>query len=488
MILSRMFKGAPDIEINNIMIDSRQKLKNSIFFCVKGMTNDGHQFVEKAIKNGAIVIVHSNEIKNFNNQVIYIRVQDTKLSLSTIASLFYNHPAKDIKMIGVTGTNGKSSVSCLIKDIAQEYFNVGYIGTIGVEYNDIKLPPHLTTPNIVELQSILSQMKQNEVEMCALEVSSIGIEQGRVDGIDFDVAVFTNFTHDHLDYHGTMENYFSAKKLLFDNLSEDKIAIYNVDDAAGLAIVKDCKGRLLSYGIEHIADYQAKDIQLFADKTVFTLSCLSNEYRIETNLVAKFNIYNLLAAIATLHQMGIEIEEMLKHLNNIKQIEGRMQRVEEGQPFNVIVDFAHTPDGLKKIFEYASKITPVDCRIIAVFGSAGKRDTKKRPEFGSLADKYCDMIILTEDDPRGESVIAIANDIATGIKKKNYVIIESRYDAIRQAIEMANIQDTILILGKGSEDFIYGEFSKEPWLSDPYVAKEVLHKYYFEKEEQYETI
>ncbi len=488
MILSKMFKNAPDLEIENLMIDSRAKLKNSIFFCIKGYVNDGHKFISKAIKNGAIVIVHSDEIKKYNDQAIYIRVQDTKASLSAVASIFYDYPSKAIKMIGVTGTNGKSSVSCLVKDLASNHFNCGYIGTIAVEYNDIKMPPHLTTPDILELQSILRDMKNSSVELCALEVSSIGLDQGRVDGIDFDVAVFTNFTHDHLDYHGTMENYFLAKKKLFDELSNDKVAIYNIDDQMGSEIVKDCTASKYSYGIEHEADYYAKDIQLFAEKTVFTLSCFSNEYRIETNLVASFNILNLLAAIAILHQMGMEIDQMLPYLNNIAQIEGRMQRVEEGQPFNILVDFAHTPDGLKKVFEYAAGITPVESRIIAVFGSAGKRDTKKRPEFGQLADKYCDMIILTEDDPRDERVIDIANDISKGILKTNYVIIESRYDAIRQAIELANVQDTILILGKGNENYMYGEFSKEPWIGDPNAVKEVLHKYYFEGEKSYEII
>lgn len=484
MKLSELFKNTPEIEIENIMVDSRQRSKQSIFFCCKGLMNDGHKFISQAIKNGAIVIVHSDELEHYEENITYIKVEDTTRSLSKVASIFYGDPSSSLRMFGVTGTNGKSSVASLIKDISEGIFRCGYIGTISIEYGEVKLPPLLTTPTVVDLQHILHDMKKAKMEACALEVSSIGLEQGRVDAVDFDIAIFTNFTHDHLDYHGTMENYFIAKKTLFDHLENDKTAIYNIDDPQGEAIVADCAARCYSYGIEQEADYRAKDIQILADKTIFTLSCFQQEYRIETNLVAQFNIYNLLAAIAALNQSGIAIDDLLPRLNNIPQIEGRMERVEEGQPFNIIVDFAHTPDGLQKIFEFAAKITPVDRRIISVFGSAGKRDTKKRPQFGALADKYCDMIILTEDDPRGENPVDIAKNIAEGIKKTNYIIIESRYDAIRQAIEMANIQDTILLLGKGDESFMYGEFGREPWMGDQNAARDVLHKYYFENEEE----
>ncbi len=483
MKLSLLFKDAPEIEIENLMVDSRTKMPNSLFFCCKGFTNDGHRYVDQAIKNGAIAVVHCDELKKYNDKIIYIRVNNTQATLGNVASLFYNDPSDGLKVVGITGTNGKSSVACLIKSISEDVLACGYIGTIGIQYGDVSLAPHLTTPSVIELNEIFCDMIKHNMDTCALEVSSIGVDQGRVEGINFELGIFTNFTHDHLDYHGTMDHYFESKKRFFDQLDPSRAAIINVDDPYGMKIVKNTFARVLTYGIENEADYRARDIQIFADKTVFTLSCFSNDYRIETNLVARFNILNLLAAIAALHQMGLSIDSMLGKLNNLKQIEGRMERIEEGQPFNVIIDFAHTPDGLKKIFEFATKITPVGKRIIAVFGSAGQRDTKKRPEFGMLADKYCDMIILTEDDPRNESVTGIANDIAVGIKKTNYIVIESRYDAIRQAIEMSNIHDTILILGKGSETFMYGEFSKEAWIGDPNAVKEILHKYYFESEE-----
>ncbi len=484
MKLNLLIDGAPDIEIEQLTTDSRKKCRNSMFFCIKGLMHDGHRFATMAINNGAIAIVHSDELASYNPNVTYIKVKNTLKALNMIASRFYGAPSESLTMYGVTGTNGKSSISKMIRDLVSTVKPCGYIGTIAIEFGDVKLPPLLTTPDVIDLQHILYDMKEAGMQACALEVSSIGLEQHRVDAVDFDVAIFTNFTHDHLDYHGTMENYFEAKKVLFDNLNESQVAIYNVDDPRGKEIVKDCKAHCFSYGVVNDADYRAKNIQIMADRTVFVLEVNHKDYRVETNLIAMFNIYNLLAAIASLHQTGHTLEDIIAAVPSMGQIDGRMEKVDEGQPFNILVDFAHTPDGLKQIFEFAAKITPVDRRIIAVFGSAGKRDTKKRPIFGQLADRYCDMIILTEDDPRGESPIEIAQDIAQGIKKTNYIIIESRYDAIRQAIEMANVQDTILILGKGDEEFIYSEYGREPWIGDQNAAKEILHKYYFDNGEE----
>lgn len=486
MKLNSLFENAPDLEIQGLMSDSRKKRPNSIFFCVKGMMNDGHRFISQAIKNGAVCVVYSDPLEEMDSSVTYIRVKDVVKVYNQVADIFYNSPSKKMVVFGVTGTNGKSSVTNLIKNLLNEKVPTGYIGTISIEYGTVKLPPLLTTPEIDDLHGILHDMVEAGMKACTLEVSSIGIEQHRIDSIKFDVGVFTNLTHDHLDYHGTMENYFAAKKSFFDHLPEEAIAITNADDPYGLAIVEDCKCKVLTYGINKPADYQAVDIQLQKDKTVFTLKCIDKEYRVETNLVALFNIYNLLAAISAVHSKGIPIESFLMKLNHFDQIEGRMERIDVGQPFNVIVDFAHTPDGIKQVMEYAARITPKENRIIAVFGSAGKRDFKKRPIFGEIADKYCDMIILTEDDPRDENVYDIAQEIAEGIKKTNYIIIERRFDAIRQAIEMANEDDTILILGKGDEIFIYGEFGREPYLGDHRIAKEMIKKYYFGEGEENE--
>ncbi len=480
--LNELFKNAPEVSINGVMTDSRKKRPNSIFFCVKGMMNDGHKFVDQAIANGAVCVVYSDPLKNKNSKVTYVRVKDVVKALNKIADYFYGSPSKKMVVFGVTGTNGKSSVTSMIRGVLNHYVPTGYIGTISIEYGDVKLPPLLTTPEVDDLQGVLKEMVDAGMKACALEVSSIGLEQRRTDSIDFDVAIFTNLTHDHLDYHGTMENYFLSKKRFFDDLSADSIAITNSDDKYGMEVVRDTSARVLTYGIHNEADYCAKDIQVQKDKTIFTLVIKGIERKIETNLVAEFNIYNLLATIAALHSKGAPIDKLIAQVSNIGQVEGRMERIRLGQPFNIIVDFAHTPDGIEQVMKYAVKITPKENRIIAVFGSAGKRDVKKRPIFGEIADKYCDMIILTEDDPRDENPIEIANEIAEGIKKTNFIIVEQRYDAIRQAVELANENDTILLLGKGNETFLYRDFGREGYMGDHKAAYDVVQKYYLFKE------
>ena len=479
MKLTELFENVPDIEVKSLMADSRKKRPDSIFFCVKGMMFDGHQFVEQAIQNGAKVIVHSEPLANMHDDITYIRVKDVTEAFNKVADAFYGHPSRKLKMYGVTGTNGKSSISCFIRDILNHFEPTGYIGTISIEYGSVKLPPLLTTPDIDDLHGILRDMVDAGMKACALEASSIGIEQGRVDSIDFDVAMFTNLTHDHLDYHGTMANYFNAKKKLFDHLKPEAVAVTNVDDPYGMKIVRDCPCRVVTYGIDNDADYRVTGFQLLKDRTRFTLHAKGRDYEIETNLVAKFNIYNLVAAIAALNETGIDIEKQIPYLKDLPPVAGRMQRINDGQPFNIVVDFAHTPDGIEKVCQYASAITPKGKRIIAITGSAGKRDTIKRPIFGKILDKYCDMIILTEDDPRNEKPEDIAREIASGIKNTNYTIITDRYNAIREAIEMADPSDTIIILGKGDERFIYREFGREPYEGDDAIVHEVLKKYYF---------
>ena len=486
MKLTDLFEGVPEIEIKGLMADSRRKRPDSIFFCIKGMMADGHKFVDQAIANGARVIVHSEQLEHMQDDIIYIRVKDVVEAFNKVADAFYGFPSHKLMMYGVTGTNGKSSTSCIIRDILNPVRPTGYIGTISIEYGNVKLPPLLTTPNIDDLHGILKDMVDAGMQCCALEASSIGIEQGRVDAIDFDAAIFTNLTHDHLDYHGTMENYFRAKKKLFDNLKEDAVAVANIDDPYGERIIADCKCRTVTFSLMKEADYQVVKYQLLKDRTRITLRVRDMDYEIETNLVAKFNIYNLVGAIAALHETGVPIPLMLPAIRKLQQIEGRMERIDEGQPFSILVDFAHTPDGIEQVCRYASAITPKGKRIISVTGSAGKRDTEKRSEFGEILDKYTDMIILTEDDPRDEDPYEIACEIASGIKDTNYIIVESRYDAIRQAIELADPNDTVIILGKGDEKFIYREFGREPYEGDDEVAREVLHKYYFHSESEEE--
>ncbi|WP_281521468.1 UDP-N-acetylmuramoyl-L-alanyl-D-glutamate--2,6-diaminopimelate ligase [Dubosiella newyorkensis] len=478
MRLSKLFKNAPTVNVSGLCFDSRKVKPDNVYFCLPGLTFDGHDFIDDAIKNGAICIVHSREIEKKQNGVIYIKVSDVNAAMNQCARLYYGRPSDKMTMFGITGTNGKSTIANIIRSIMNEVEPCGYIGTIAIEYGDVKLMPDLTTPDALFLQSKLADMVNAGIKACALEVSSHGLSQGRVDGINFNVAVFTNFTYDHLDFHGTLENYFDAKCILFkDRVRSDGVSILNIDDKKFEALKSISKARVISYGIDHEADYRAINIQMDSNSTHFDLVYQGKAYSVMTNLVATYNIYNLLAAIAALHESGVSMDTILSACSHLPQVEGRLEQIKEGQSFNVIVDFAHTPDGMEKMMQFGRMITPENSDLIAVFGSAGKRDVAKRKVFGELADKYCDYVILTEDDPRDEDPKEIADMIKEGIKNTANIYIEDRYEAIRQAIENAKESDTILLLGKGDEAFIYREEGRAPWIGDDKAARECIQKY-----------
>lgn len=484
MILSNLFEQAPAIEINQLSTDSRLPMHQAMFFCLEGFNFDAHNFIPQAIENGAICIIHSKDIETRVKGIVYIKVNDVAETLNHVAARFYDYPTSKMFVYGITGTNGKSTIANIIKNIHCKFEPCGYIGTISISYNDITLPPDLTTPDTITIQRISKVMVDDGIKALALEVSSHGLELKRVNGVDFDIAIFTNFTYDHLDFHGTLENYLNAKKKLFSMIKAEGTCILNADDPMYKEFLAVSTGKVVTYGITSEAMYRADDIKLGTSGSTFTLIYENNNYFVETNLVALYNIYNLLAAIAALHRRGFDLEEILAYLNHLEQVDGRLEKIDEGQPFNVFVDFAHTPDGLVKVFEYAKLITPEDRHIISVFGSAGKRDTKKRKVFGEIASQYCDTIILTEDDPRDENPADIASEIKEGITNTNHVYLENRYDAIRAAIEMANVDDTVLILGKGDETFIYRENGRDPYCGDHVAAKEIIRKYYLGVEEE----
>ncbi len=474
MKLQKLFKQAPDITIRHLMTDSRLFRKDAVFYCLKGMVHDGHLFIDEAIAHGATVIVHSDPLEKTYENITYIKVNDVLDELNRSADIFFKHPSKKLTLFGVTGTNGKSTIAKTLKAILNHEISSGYSGTISIEYGSIIEKPEFTTPETIPLLEMLNRMQKAAVQAVSLEVSSQALDQGRVDALRFDVAIFSNLTHDHLDYHGSFENYYLAKKHLFDLMKDKGIAIINIDDPYGLRLYQEHTGKKISYSTQKKADYYATDIVLSAQKTKFVLHVNDQAYPLETNFVSDFNLSNLLAVIAALDLTHMPLERIIPHLNHLPQVDGRMQVIDEGQLFNVIIDYAHTPDGFEKIYQFAKSITPQDKKIISVFGAAGKRDTKKRPVLGEISDRYCKNIILTEEDPRTENALDIAKSIASGIKENNYVIILDRYAAIRQAIELANEQDTVLILAKGNEQYMSKEFGKEYWPGDEAVAKEVL--------------
>ena len=476
MLLSEIFQAAPDVEIKGLCLDSRNVKKGDVFFCIEGQEADGHDFVDSAIKNGAVAIVHRKELSKKESEITYIKVQDVSKSLNIACDLFFGQPSKKMTMFGITGTNGKTSTANIIKDVISKDKPCGYIGTIAISYGDVVKAPDLTTPDPIILHSNLKEMVDHGMKAVALEVSSHGLALGRVETIDFDYAIFTNLTYDHLDFHKTMENYFEAKKRLFKELKPEGVAILNRDDVSFDELLECCRGKRVSYGIDNEADYRAVDIKMNPKGTEFTLIHEGEKYEVVTNLVAKYNVYNLMGAIAALNQSGMPLEDIVKQVASISQIDGRMEKIDEGQDFNVIVDYAHTPDGFEKIFEYGKAITPKDKRMVVVFGCAGKRDKAKRSVLGSIAGKYCDKVIVTEEDPRNEKVEDIAREICSGIKNTENIYIPNRYQAIEEAIRGAKSGDCVLILGKGDEPYMYREKGREPWVGDHVAAKEAVHK------------
>ncbi len=486
MRLSKLFKNAPTTNVTGLCFDSRKVKPGDVYFCLPGMSSDGHDYIDQSIDNGAICIVHSKEIdrNTMKRGVIYIRVKDVNDAMNQCARLFYAKPSEKMTMYGITGTNGKSTIANIIRSIRNTQEPCGYIGTISIEYGDVRLQPNLTTPDALFLQEKLSDMVRYQMKSCALEVSSHGLAQHRVDGIDFDVAIFSNFTYDHLDYHGTMESYFEAKSLLFkERVKANGVSILNCDDSTYTELKAISKARVVTYGVENKADYQAKNVKLSSSKSSFELVVEGQVYKVETNLVAMYNVYNLLASIAALHETGMDIPSILKACTHIPQIDGRLEQIQAGQDFHVIVDFAHTPDGMEKMMQFGREIAG-DHKVTAVFGSAGKRDIAKRVVFGQLADKYCDHIILTEDDPRDEDPKDIAKQIKEGIQDTSCIFIPDRYEAIRQAIEAADSGDVVLLLGKGDEPFMYHEEGRVPYKGDNVIARECIENYRLSKDEK----
>lgn len=474
MRLSKMFKNAPTVNVTGLCFDSRKVKKGDIYFCLPGMTFDGHDFIKQAIDQGALCIVHSKDLDDTSEKVVYIKVDDVVDAMNQCARIFYGKPTDKMTMYGVTGTNGKSTITNIIQYMKNTEEPCGYIGTIAIRYGNVNLAPDLTTPDALFLQSKLADMVRCGMKACALEVSSHGLAQRRVDAIKFDVAIFTNFTYDHLDFHGTWENYFQAKSLLFtQRVKENGISILNIDDEKYEELKQMSIAPTISYGINKECDYRAIHLRLEPNYSSFDLVYKNHIYPVKTNMVALYNIYNLLAAIAALHETGMDIEKIVELSKDIPQIEGRMEQINEGQDFHVIVDFAHTPDGMEKMMQFGRDIAKEN-KVIAVFGSAGKRDVAKRKVFGEIADKYCDLVILTEDDPRDENSKDIANQIKEGIKNTNNIFIADRYEAIRQAVQTASTGDVILCLGKGDEVFMYHENGRVPWKGDNNVAKECI--------------
>lgn len=476
--LNELYDIDNDMKIYSIHSDSRYVKPYSIFFCIEGLSVDGHRYVEDAIFQGAKVIVYSKTLPYYHDKIIYILVDNTLEELNRVSNIFYDYPSNKMKIIGVTGSSGKTIVASMIKDAMSRYCNTGYIGTISLEYNGRKEECPYTTPETLYLQRKLFEMNRSGVKVVAMEASSHGLALGRVDSVNFSIAVMTNIGAEHLDFHGTRQQYVLAKQKLFEMIKPTDWAILNSDDINFSQIKNNTKGRILTYGIEIDSDVMAKNIRLYLDHSEFDLIFKGNTFHVLSPILAKFNIYNVLALVCVLIAMGCDDNMVLDAVENVKPVEGRMELIQAKQKFSVIVDYCQHISNYEEIFEFVESVRQNRGRLIAVLGAPGKRNYKLRKELGEVANRYLDHVILTQLDDRGENVYDICKTIQADIVDINSVIIPSRQIAIEQAIEIACKDDIILVLGKGHEKFISLEVGQADYLGDSVIVKEAIERIY----------
>ncbi|MCL6604121.1 MAG: UDP-N-acetylmuramoyl-L-alanyl-D-glutamate--2,6-diaminopimelate ligase [Paenibacillus sp.] len=478
---SRLY-GDGEVEISDIQTDSRIVKPGDLFLCLPGHTVDGHEYAPQAAAKGAAAIVCERKLDIDLPQII---VDNSRFAMSVMSNAFFGSPSSRMRMIGVTGTNGKTTTTYLIEQIMQDQnIKTGLIGTIQMRYDGHSYPMSGTTPESLELQRSLQDMASKGVQCCIMEVSSHALEQGRVKGTDFRTAIFTNLTQDHLDYHHTMEEYRSVKGLFFSRLGnvispwkeERKYAVLNADDAASAYFAAQTAAEVVTYGIDNDANVRASQISITAKGTFFHVDTFKGEADISLRMVGKFNVYNALAAITAALLEDVSLSDIKTSLEAVAGVNGRVESVDEGQDFAVIVDYAHTPDGLENVLRTVQEFAVG--KVLTVFGCGGDRDRTKRPLMGKIAAKYSDHILVTSDNPRTEDPQLILKDIEAGLTEdgvspERYEMIVDRRDAIRKAIEMASPGDVVLIAGKGHETYqLIGGVVHD--FDDRVVAKEVI--------------
>ncbi|WAA10630.1 UDP-N-acetylmuramoyl-L-alanyl-D-glutamate--2,6-diaminopimelate ligase [Fervidibacillus albus] len=462
-------------EISTIEQDTRKVKQGTLFICIEGSNHDGHRFAKEAEEKGAVAVVARKPI-DVSVPVVY--VQDTKRAMAILAAAFYQYPSEKLQIIGITGTNGKTSVSHMIEHIFQANGkSSGLIGTLYTKYHSKKHETKNTTPDSITLQQTFAEMVDQNVEVVSMEVSSHALVQGRVWGTEFDVAVFTNLTQDHLDYHGTMEAYRFAKGLLFSQLGNSysekkrKFAVLNADDEASDYFKMMTGVHIFTYGIDREADIQATNIRFFNKGTSFTLRTPKGKWEVKIPLLGKFNVYNSLAAISAAFVSGLSMDGIVRSFANFPGVPGRFELVDAGQSFAVVVDYAHTPDSLENVLKTVR--STAKGRVFVVVGCGGDRDRLKRPIMAQIACEYATDPIFTSDNPRSEDPLHILKEMEDGVKGAHYTVIPDRKEAIQWAVSAASKDDIILIAGKGHETYqIIGDQMID--FDDRLVAKEAI--------------
>jgi len=483
LLPNAVVQGETNISIKALAHDSRQVVPGTLFVCISGFHTDGHNHIMQAYSQGAVAVIVEKDVENIPAGLTVITVSATREAIKVITPYFFDYPSRKLRMIGVTGTNGKTTTTYLLRSILQEAgFKVGVIGTIQNSIGTRIVPTKNTTPDVIDLQSLLAEMVASGMDYVVMEVSSHALALERVAGCEFDVGIFTNMTRDHLDFHITFENYLAAKATLFQSLGgegnykQNKTAVINADDGAADFILSRAACKKITYGINTTADLKAEHADIQATGTRFDITGSFGHIPLDLKITGLFNVYNVLSAVGAALAEKIDSQIIRTALEKFQSVPGRFELVNAGQPFSIIVDYAHTPDGLENILKTAQQIAKQ--RIIVVFGCGGDRDRTKRPIMGRLAAEYGNIVIATSDNPRSEDPEAILNEIETGINLglsagKIYEKISDRRQAIARALQLAASDDIVIIAGKGHENY---QILKDRTISfdDKEVVKEII--------------
>ncbi len=466
--------GKTDLEIEAICFDSRKVAARSLFVAIKGTQVDGHQYISKAIELGAEAIICEEMPKVVSENITYIQVNNSGRALGVVASNFYRNPSEKLKLVGVTGTNGKtSSVMMLFRLFRDLGYNVGMISTVENRINEEIIPASHTTPDALSFNALLVKMIEASCSFCFMEVSSHSLHQGRVSGAKFTGAIFTNISHDHLDYHGTFDEYIKAKKILFDELPADAFALVNADDKRGLIMLQNTKATKNTFALRTVCNFKTKVIS----NTLQGLELEVNQKSVWFKLIGAFNAYNITGVFAAAILLGEDEDEVLTLLSNIPTAPGRFEIVENAKNIAAIVDYAHTPDALLNVLQTIKEFRTGNEQLITVVGCGGNRDRKKRPLMADIACRYSEKVIFTADNPRDEDPISIIKEMQEGVKPSHYkktLVIPDRKEAIKTAGLLAGKEDIILVAGKGHETYQEIKGVRTPF-DDKKILGEVLN-------------
>ncbi|MEH1008763.1 UDP-N-acetylmuramoyl-L-alanyl-D-glutamate--2,6-diaminopimelate ligase [Winogradskyella sp. ECml5-4] len=465
--------GSTGITVGKIEFDSRQIQTNDVFVAISGVVTDGHKYIEKAIKDGATAIVCESLPEQLHDGITYIEVASSNEALAYMANNFYGQPSENLKLIGVTGTNGKTTVSSLLYQLFKKAgYKVGLLSTVKIMVDNTSYKATHTTPDSLTINKYLKMMNAEGVEFCFMEVSSHGIHQSRTAGLRFEGGIFTNLSHDHLDYHDTFAEYRDVKKKFFDQLPKEAFALSNIDDKNGLVMFQNTQAKKYTYALKNYADYRAQILESEFSGLLLKV----NDSELWTRLIGSFNAYNILAIYGAAELLGLEKDEILRLISELENVAGRFQYFISGKQVTAIVDYAHTPDALKNVLETINDIRTKNEELITVVGCGGNRDKTKRPKMAHIASALSTKVIFTSDNPRNEVPETIIEDMEKGVEPQNFkktLAITDRRQAIKTACQMAGPKDIILIAGKGHEN--YQEIKGERFDFDDYkIVQEYL--------------